>query len=94
MRPGSIPTSNRPCFRTNFLVLVLSETVLGLSETLLVLSETLLVLSETLLGLSETLLGLSETVLVLERTQTTEPIIDHERPDAYRPAIEYVATSS
>ena len=42
MRPGSIPTSNRPCFRTNFLVLVLSETVLVLSETVLGLSETVL----------------------------------------------------
>lgn len=41
---------------------------------------------------------LSETgpvpMLVLERTQMTEPIIDHERLDVYRLAIESVASSN
>ena len=78
MRPGSIPTSNRPCFRTNFLVLVLSETVL--------------VLSETVLGLSETGLGLSETGLGLlfERSVMAEPTFDHDRLDVDRLSIAYV----
>jgi hypothetical protein len=45
------PVTTASYFRTDFLVLVLSETRLVLSETVLVLSETVLVLSETVLVL-------------------------------------------
>jgi hypothetical protein len=48
------------------------------------LQDEFLVLSEAVPVLSEAVPVLSEAVLVLERTQMTEPIIDHERSTPYR----------
>lgn len=55
-----------------------------LQDEFLVLSEAVPVLSEAVPVLSEAEPVLSEAVLVLERTQMTEPIIDHERSNPYR----------
>ncbi|MFM8407790.1 MAG: hypothetical protein ACKN94_10790 [Pirellulaceae bacterium] len=74
----SVATVFKPfLLQDEFLLLVLSEAVLVFSEAVLVFSEAVLVLSEAVLVLSE-------AVLVFERTQMSEPIIDHGRSTPYR----------